>query len=112
LRDDGGDARGPSRHDENRLIVLRDVLSYLPTDTRFRVSEVRLDDRSFTLEGDVPSHGDAEALAMALRRRVGFEVEPPRTEQRGRAIAFTINGSAGGRSHDAERDDPQRRASR
>jgi hypothetical protein len=88
-------AGGSSQPDANGLLVLRDVLTFLPTDTRFRVSEVRLDGRAFTLEGDVPTHGDAEALAVALRRRDGFEVQPPRTEQRGAAVGFTISGSAG-----------------
>jgi hypothetical protein len=84
-----------SRPDANGLLVLRDVLTFLPADTRFRVSELRLDGRAFTLEGEVATHGDAEAVAIALRRRDGFEVQPPRTEQRGAAIGFTINGSAG-----------------
>jgi hypothetical protein len=89
-----GDA-GAARSDANGLLVLRDVLTFLPVETRFRVSEMRLDGRGFTLEGDVPTHGDAEAVAGALRRRNGFEVQPPRTEQRGGVVAFTINGSAG-----------------
>jgi hypothetical protein len=89
-----GDA-GAARSDANGLLVLRDVLTFLPVESRFRVSELRLDGRGFTLEGDVPTHGDAEAVAGALRRRDGFEVQPPRTEQRGGVVAFTISGSAG-----------------
>jgi hypothetical protein len=89
-----GDGVSP-RLDANGLLVLRDVLTHLPTETRFRVTELRLDGPAFTLEGDVPTHGDAEAVAVALRRREGFEVQPPRTEQRGAAVGFTINGIAG-----------------
>jgi hypothetical protein len=84
-----------SRPDADGLLVLRDVLTFLPTDTRFRVSELRLEGHAFTLEGDVPTHGDADAIAGALRRRDGFDVQPPRTEQRGAAVGFTINGTAG-----------------
>jgi hypothetical protein len=72
------------------------------------VSEIRLEDRAFTLEGEVPSHGDAEAVAVALRRRSGFAINPPRTEQRGPAVGFTINGSAGKLAG----GDDERRASR
>lgn len=84
-----------ARPDANGLLVLRDVLTFLPADTRFRVSDLRVEGRGFTLEGDVPTHGDAEAVAGALRRRDGFEVQPPRTEQRGAAVGFTISGNAG-----------------
>jgi hypothetical protein len=91
----GGDD-GASRTEANGLLVLRDVLTFLPSDMRFRVTEIRLDGHAFTLVGDVPTHGDAEALAAALRRRDGFEVQPPRTEQQGGAsVGFTINGNAG-----------------
>jgi hypothetical protein len=82
----------------NGLLVLRDVLTHLPTDRRFRVSELRLDGRAFTLEGEVPTHGDAEAVVVALRRREGFEMQPPRTELRGAAVGFTISGTAGNAS--------------
>jgi hypothetical protein len=104
-RGDGANGGGAAR-DENGLLVLRDVLSHLPGETRFRISEIRLEDRAFTLEGEVPSHGDAEAVAVALRRRSGFDIDPPRTEQRGPAVGFTINGSAG--KHSGVGDDEQR----
>jgi type II secretory pathway component PulL len=77
------------------LAVLRDLVTFLPSDSRFRVTDVRVDDGSFALTGDVPSHGDAEGIAVALRRRPGFTVDPPRTEQRaGGVVSFTINGRA------------------
>jgi type II secretory pathway component PulL len=75
------------------LVVLRDVLSYLPGETRFRVSDLRVEDGEFVLEGEARSHGDAEAVAASLRRRAGFTLAPPRTEQRaGRAVGFTLTG--------------------
>ncbi len=93
------------------LVVLRDVITFLPADVRFRLSEVRLVDGGFTLDGEARSHGDAEVLATSLRRREGFVVEPPRTEQLpGRGVGFTITGklAPGGASPAAL----ERRASR
>jgi hypothetical protein len=72
-------------------------MTFLPADVRFRVYEVRMDDGSFTLEGEARSHGDAELLAASLGKRPGFVVEPPRTEQHlGRGVAFTLNGTLDG----------------
>ena len=91
--------------------MLRDVMTYLPTDVRFRIFEVRLGESDFLLDGEARSHGDAQGVGDALRRRPGFSVEPPRTEQRpGGAVAFTITGRVTGES---DRADPsQRRAAR
>jgi hypothetical protein len=91
----GGGDGSPQPDAVGGLLVLRDLLTNLPGETRFRVSELRLDRGAFTLEGDVPTHGDAEAIAVALRRRDGFEVQSPRTEQRGPVVGFTIIGKAG-----------------
>ena len=60
--------------------ALRDLLAGLPADLRFRVLEVRLDGSSFALDGQVRSHGDADAIAASLRAG-GFWVDPPSTEQ-------------------------------
>jgi hypothetical protein len=102
----GGDpsARPP---DAPGLVALRDLLAGLPADVRFRVLEARLDGAKFTLEGQANTHGDADAIATALRqggpdgngRR--FVVDPPRTEQLPaagdgggpQAVSFTITGS-------------------
>lgn len=90
------------------LLALRDLLAGLPTDVRFRLLEARLDGAKFTLEGQANTHGDADAVAAALRqggtdgpqaRR--FVVDPPRTEQLPAAsegggsqpVSFTITGS-------------------
>ena len=84
------------------LLLLRDVISGLPADVRFRVAELRLDAGRFVLTGDARSHGDAEAIAEALRAAPpGFDVEPPRTDTRpgGQGVGFTVSGrqGAGGR---------------
>lgn len=76
------------------LLALRDMMTHLPADAKFRVYELRLGDGAFTLEGEAASLGDADAVATSLRAGSGFEVEPPRTQQRpGKGVSFTINGS-------------------
>src|SRR5205823_15060290 len=83
------------------LVVLRDLLAHLPVDPPYRVLEIHLEAAHFTLEGETASHGGADAIADALRRRRGFAVEPARTEQlaesaagEANAVAFTIHGDA------------------
>lgn len=81
---------------ESGPVTLRDLLAALPDDVRFRVLEVRLDEGRLTLEGQALAHGDADAIAAALRRGGRFDVGPPRTEQlagEGAGISFTIAGS-------------------
>ena len=84
------------------MVALRDLLTRLPADVRYRVLEIRLDQGRFTLEGQVNSHGDADAIAAGLReggKGRAFSVELPRTEQpadaageAGKAVSFTIDG--------------------
>jgi hypothetical protein len=108
-----GGAFGSGASGGDGLLTLRDLMTFLPTDVRFRVHEVRLDGDTFTLEGEVNTHGDAEAVAAALRRRAGFEVEPPRTEQRpGRGVGFTINGGVASTRNTAAAEPADGRASR
>ena len=95
------------------LVVLRDLMTHLPSEVRFRVFEVRLENDAFTLEGEACSHGDAEAVAAGLRRRPGFAIAAPRTEQQaGRVfVGFTLTGNvvpAGARAA----NEVERRASR
>jgi len=99
------------------LLALRDLLSRLPEDVRFRLLELRLDGSSFGLDGQVRSHSDADAIAASLRVNGGISVDPPRTEQLSgspdgaapgdgsatpavadKAVAFTLTGTidAGG----------------
>lgn len=91
-------ARGRPTPAADGLLVLRDIIAGLPTDLRFVVTELRLDAAAgrFTLLGEARSHGDAQAIADALRGGGygRFAVEPPRTELRagGDAIGFTITG--------------------
>jgi hypothetical protein len=65
------------------LLLLRQALALLPAPEvlRYRVLELRLDARRLQIEGQARSHGDAEAIATALRNGGIFDPEPPRSEQ-------------------------------
>jgi hypothetical protein len=69
------------------------LLSQIPSDTRFRLSQVRLGDRQLSLEGEADSHGAADALAVALRTHNAFQIAAPRTELTRTGVLFTINGT-------------------
>lgn len=78
------------------LASLRDLLAAFPRGLRFRVVELRLDEGKLLIEGQARSHGDADAIATALRKGGEFAVEPPRTEQLtgiSKGVAFTITGT-------------------
>lgn len=86
----GEDAGLPSTG--HAVASLYEVLRRLPTDLRYRVLEVRIDDHRLQVQGEARSHGDADLIAAALRRQRGFDVQPVRTERlRDRGVAFTIN---------------------
>jgi hypothetical protein len=112
LRALSGDASSTPPPQGPGLVALRDLLARLPDDVRFRVLELRLDGSSFAIDGQVRSHGDADAIAAAIRANGGFAVDPPRTEQLSassdgagtgdgsatpavadRAVAFTLTGT-------------------
>jgi hypothetical protein len=111
LRGLSGDDSAPLPADAG-LVTLRDLITHLPgdRDLRYRVLEVRLDQGRFSLEGQASAHGDADAIAAALKRGGTFTVEPPRTEQLagaggseekaggggggGKGVAFSITGAA------------------
>jgi len=59
---------------------LHDVLLALPSDLRYRVLEIHLQPEQVDLEGEARHHGDADLLAAALRE-VGYDVDPPHTQQ-------------------------------
>jgi hypothetical protein len=82
-------------------------LRRLPADLRFQIMELRFDADKLYLEGRARSHGDADAIAAALRKQRGFQVEPPKSEQvSGGAVAFSISGVAGPSSPTTRRASP------
>jgi len=75
------------------LALLGELLAALPTELRLRIWELRFDEGRLYLDGEVRTHGDAEAVAAALRAR-GFVLEPPRTEQLpSEGVAMRITGA-------------------
>ena len=62
------------------LETLQRILSQLPTEMRIRVNDLRVQEESVVLRGEVRRYGDSDAVAAALRER-GFVVEPVQTER-------------------------------
>jgi hypothetical protein len=86
-RDGGGDTLGRRA----AASLLAASLAQLPKDVRFRVSEIDVTLQRISIQGEVASHQDAVAIAVALRRSGSLEVEEPQTRQSGaESIAFTI----------------------
>ena len=73
----GADVAGSSA-----LSLLYDFLSSLPREMRFGILDLRVGDDVVTVRGQCRSHGDADAIAAALRAGGSLTVEAPRTEQR------------------------------
>lgn len=88
----GGPEAGAAGDPDATFRFFRDVLNAVPRDLRLQVHELRLEPQKLYVEGRVRSHGDAEVLAGALRQ-AGFDVAPPRSEQRGAdGVWFTLSG--------------------
>jgi hypothetical protein len=89
------------------LSSLHDLLSNLPTDARYRINELDLDGGRLSLRGEVSTHGDADAVATALRRARQFTIDDPQTQQlEGSAVRFSISGTV----HSATPEPGPRRA--
>lgn len=74
--------------------LLRDVLTALPVESRYRVRELRLGEGRIYIEGDARSHGEADAVAAALRQNPGFQIDAPQTDQAAdKTVNFAINGT-------------------
>lgn len=78
--------------EENTLAILRDLLSRLPDNTRFIITDLRLNGDRVDLDGLARSHSDADTLATALRRDGRFQVTPPSTENLPtQGVRFSLN---------------------
>ena len=76
------------------VVVLHTLLSHLPADVRFQLTELRVSDGQFHIEGTVPTRSDADVLAAAVREGTGVPVDTPQTNQDGpRAVHFVLTGS-------------------
>jgi hypothetical protein len=84
---------GEMRLDPSVLPSFYALLSHLPTDARYRLTQLRLGDGQLSLESEANSHGDADALAAALRTNNAFQTAAPHTELTPHGVLVTINGS-------------------
>jgi hypothetical protein len=67
---------------ESALIPLLNILRSLPKNVRYRFPEIRIEQNTIRLDGQLQVHGDAELVATALEDG-GFAVETPGTQQTG-----------------------------
>ncbi len=67
---------------ESALVPLLKIMQTLPKNVRYRFPEIRIEENTIRLDGQLQVHGDAELIATALEK-AGFEVEPPSTQQTG-----------------------------
>jgi hypothetical protein len=65
---------------ESALIPLLNILRSLPKTVRYRFPEIRIEQNTIRLDGQLQVHGDAELVATALEDG-GFAIEPPSTQQ-------------------------------
>jgi hypothetical protein len=69
------------------------MLAALPSDRRFRLLEIRIEDGRLYLDGEVREHSDAEALSQLLRSQ-GIDVPAPRTQRLDdRRVSLRITGT-------------------
>ena len=89
------------------LSSLHDLLAHLPADARYRIAELDIDGTRLSMQGEVSTHGDADAVATALRREARFVIDDPQTQQMdGNVVRFSISGAVQGTADEA----PTRRA--
>lgn len=74
----GGDT--PLPNTASAIAMLHDLLDALPTDRRFMLLEIRIEEGRLYLDGEVRDHGDAEFIAQRLRAK-GFEIASPRSQR-------------------------------
>jgi len=86
----GTDIAAPNQ--THAINTLTDLLAALPPALRLRIVEIRLSASGLLVEGQTREHTDAQLIAQAIGR-VGFDVDPPRTEKLARGgVSFTITG--------------------
>ncbi|WP_432799805.1 hypothetical protein [Poriferisphaera sp. WC338] len=75
------------------LFTIRDVLSYLPIDIRFKLDELQIEARQIRVYGTTRSHVDANKIVAGLRNIEDYNFELLRTDQTAdRTVSFSIVG--------------------
>ena len=82
LRGESGLAAGDQLTDTHAptLVLLHNLLDALPSDQRYAVTDLRIEDGQLRMTGYARSHGETDQLANALRQASRFTVEPPSTD--------------------------------
>jgi hypothetical protein len=76
------------------FLALRDILQNLPADVRYRITDLEIDDGRLSLQGQVRTLADADAIARALRRIPGFSIDAPQIPELGEnLVRFVIVGT-------------------
>jgi hypothetical protein len=91
---DGSAASASRPRQSSVLPALFDLLSRLPSGSQYQITQVRLDGAKLYVEGRAKAHGDADALAGALRAGGRFPVGPPHTESTAQGVLFTLDADA------------------
>lgn len=85
-------ASGQLPDQTSALSVLHRVLEAVPRNLRMRIMELRIEAGRVEIEGQVRTHGDADAVAAALRDKAKLSVEPSRTWQlRDKGVGFSLS---------------------
>lgn len=86
----------PNHDSASAFDQFHSIFARLPSNLRYRILEIKLDDGRIYLDGEARTHADADAIASSLRASNGFEIEAPRTQRlkNGKGIGFTITGKS------------------
>ncbi|MBI1368398.1 MAG: hypothetical protein GC162_07055 [Planctomycetes bacterium] len=77
------------------LPTLHQTLAAMPTNLRFSIQDIQLDETNLSIDGLVNAHSSADAIATALKQATGWQVQPPSTELLSNGgVGFTIRATA------------------
>ena len=80
-----GNIQAPELHSVTAFLV--DTLDVLPTDLRFRLLEIRWEESTAYLEGEVRRHGDVDIIASSLHRAGSPSIHRARNSSPAKASA-------------------------
>ena len=70
----------PEMQSASALVHLRELLHGLPSDVHFRILEFSIQPDRLRIDGECPSHSDADHVAASLRQSGIYDVELPRQQ--------------------------------
>jgi hypothetical protein len=88
----GEDANAGGLKTTSALVHLREVLTRLPADARFRIQELSIQQDQIRLDGLARTHAEAEGMAGALRQSGLYDVDPPKTQaMKDQGVSFVFS---------------------